>query len=68
MSKRTKTVQWCEGRILEELSERQQIPTDILRNAEEQQNFDIALQLLLSKKQITKSKDDDGHTIYKLVA
>jgi len=68
MSKRTRTIQWLEGRILETLAKIQEIQTHDLRSAEEQHNFDIALQLLICKKEITKEKDDEGITVYKLVA
>jgi len=77
MSLRTRTIQWCEGKILSELSKRQEITTYLalsalvlkeVRSIEEQHNLDIALQYLLSKKQIVQQKDHDGFTIYKLAA
>jgi hypothetical protein len=39
-----------------------------VRSIEEQHNLDIAVAHLLSNRQITKEKDQDGFTIYKLVA
>ena len=75
MSRRTRTISWMEGRILAELSKRQAITTYLalsalvlknVRSIEEQHNMDIALTILLTKKEIIK--DDDGFTIFKLVA
>ena len=77
MSQRTRTIEWCEGRIIRELSVRQIITTYLalsacvlrnVRSIEEQHNLDIALQHLLSDRQITKEKDVDGFTVYKLAA
>ena len=77
MSQRSRTVNWCETRIIRELSKRQVITTYLalsacvlrnVRSIEEQHNLDIALVNLLSKRQITKDKDKDGFTVFKLVA
>lgn len=77
MSQRTRTVQWCETRIIRELSVRHIITTYIalsacvlenVRSIDEQHNLDIALQHLLSDREITKEKDEDGCTVYKLAA
>ena len=71
MSKRTRTVNWCEGKIISELSKRQVISTDAIRNIrsiDEEHNLDIAYVNLLTKRQMCKSTDDTGMTIYKLVA
>ena len=65
---KTKTINWLENKIISELSKRQQIPTEIIRGVEEEHNFDIALQLLISQKEILQEKDQDGVTVYKLVA
>ena len=77
MSQRTRTIQWCEGKIVEVLSKRCQIHTYLalsscvlenVRNIKEQHNLDIAVAHLLSKRQIIKGKDQDGFNVYKLVA
>ena len=77
MSKKTRTVQWCEGRIIAELSKRQEIATylalsaNVLRNVrtiDEQHNLDIASSNLISRKNIIQTKDQSGFTVYKLVA
>ena len=77
MSMRTRTVSWCEGKIVKVLSKKCQITTYLalsscvlenVRSIEEQQNLDIAVICLLSKKQIIKEKDHDGFTVYRLVA
>ena len=75
MSKRTRTIEWIEGKIISVLSQRQEIPYLSLstiifrsvRNIEEEHNMDIALINLLSKRQISKFKSD-GIITYKLVA
>ena len=77
MSMRTRTVSWCEGNIVKVLSEKCQITTYLalsscvlenVRNLQEQHNLDIAVAHLLSKKQITREKDQDGFTVYSLAA
>ncbi|MCD6298889.1 MAG: hypothetical protein J7M30_17235 [Deltaproteobacteria bacterium] len=57
-----------EGKIIEKLAKQQEIHAETLRTTEEEHNFAIALQFLLSKKEITEEKDHQGFTIYKLVA
>ena len=79
MSKRTRTIQWFEGKIMEVISKRAEVSTYLglsalsvgegIRNHDEQYHFDVALQKLIStKKQIKQQKDQDGFTIYKLAA
>ena len=55
-------------RILEKLAKRQEIHTENLQSTEENHNFEIALQLLISKKEVLKEEDQAGMTVYKLVA
>lgn len=75
MSKRTRTVNWMENKIIEVLSKKRVITTYLalsalvlqnVRNIEEQQNLDIALSYLLSRKEIQKEKDNHGFTVFKL--
>ena len=77
MSKRSRSINWCEGKVVEILSKKCQITTylalsaNVLKNVrsiDEQHNLDIALINLISHKQITKEKDQDGFTVYKLAA
>ena len=79
MSKRTRTISWMEGKIIEVLSKKRVITTHLalsacvfssngVRNVLEQSNFEIGLQYLISKKIVTKEKDQDGFTVYKLAA
>ncbi len=68
MSQRIKTIKYIEGKIIEKLAKNEELHIDNLRSIEEIHNFEIALQLLLSKKEITKEKDEEGLTVYKLVA
>ena len=77
MSQRSRTVNWCETRIIRELSKRQVITTYLalsacvlrnVRSIEEQHNLDIALINLIFHKQVIKGKDKDGFTVFKLVA
>ena len=68
MSRRTRTIRYLEGKIIEKLAKRQEINTEYLRSTEENHNFEIALQLLISKKKIIRGKNQEGMTIYKLVA
>ncbi len=73
MSQKTRTIQWIEGKIIEILSKRCHITTYLalsscvlqnVRSIEEQHHLDIAVALLLSKKQIIREKDKDGFTTY----
>ena len=66
MSRKTRTENWMAGKIIETLARKQEITIDFVRSTEEQHNFAIALQLLLSKKEISREKDSNGLTIYKL--
>jgi hypothetical protein len=77
MSMRTRTVSWMEGKIIKVLSSKCRISTYLalsacvlvnVRSIEEQQNLDIAVAHLISKKQITQVKDQDGFTVYSLAA
>ena len=77
MSKKTRTIKWIEGKIVEVLSKKCQIITYLalsscvlenVRSIDEQHNLDIAVAHLLSSRQITKEKDKDGFTVYKLAA
>ncbi len=77
MSERTRTIKWCETRILKELSKRPTITTSLalsaivlrnVRSLEEDQNLDIAVQILKSKQLIRIEKDKDGFTTYRLAA
>ncbi len=77
MSRRNRTVNWCEGKIIEILSKRCQITTYLalsscvlenVRSIEEQHHLDIAVAHLLSRRQITQEKDKDGFTTYQLAA
>jgi len=78
MSKRCRTVQWCEGRIRNLLSKKQEITTYLamsaltfdfeVRDLDEQHNLDIALENLLFRKIIIRDKNCDGHTSYSLAA
>lgn len=73
---RIRTVSWCESKTISALS-KGSITTElamsaiVLRNVQsldEQHNLDIALENLISHKQIIREKDKDGFTTYKLVA
>ena len=77
MSERTRTIKWCETRILKELAKRPTITTSLalsaivlrnVRSLEEDQNLDLAVQLLKSKRLIRVEKDNDGFTTYRLAA
>ena len=77
MSKRTKTVSWMEGKIIKVLNKKRIVSTYLalsacvlenVRSIEEQQNLDIAVAYLLSKKQIVRERDNDGFTVYRLAA
>ena len=77
MAERTRTIKWCESRILKELSIRPDITTSLalsaivlenVRNMEEDHNLDIAVQNLKSRNLIQVQKDKDGFTIYQLAA
>ena len=77
MSRRTRSIGWMEGKVVEILSKRCQIQTYLalsecvlenVRNLEEQHTLDIAVAHLISDRQITQKKDQDGFTVYKLVA
>ncbi len=77
MAERTRTVKWIETRILKELAKRPTITTSLalsaivlrnVRSIQEDQNLDIAVQILKSKRLISVSKDQDGFTTYQLAA
>ena len=56
MSRKTRTINWMEGKIIEKLAKRQEIHTENIRSIEEEHNFDIALAILVSKKKLQKKK------------
>ncbi len=80
MSRRTRSVSWMEGRIVEVLSMVRQgkYPTSIalsgmslnyeMRNLEEQHNFDLALYNLIHSGLVTQFNDEHGFISYKLAA
>jgi len=77
MSLRTRSIQWCEGKVIEILSRKCRIQTYLalsacvlenVRSLEEQHNLDIAVANLLSKRQIRQERDQDDLTVYRLVA
>lgn len=77
MSKKSRSVKWIETRILKELTKRSIITTSLslsaivlreVRSLEEDQNLDVAVQMLKSKKLIKVEKDSDGFTTYSLAA
>lgn len=77
MAERTRTIKWCETRILKELAKRPTITTSLalsaivlrnVRSIQEDQNLDIAVQILKSKRIISIGKDKDGFTTYQLAA
>ncbi len=77
MSRRTRTIQWCENKIIEVLSKKRVITTYLalsalvlrnVRSIQEQHNLDVAVAHLLSKKEILQEKDGDGFTVYKIAA
>lgn len=72
---RTRSIKWCENKILEVL-ERQVVSTYLalsaltledVRSIEEQVHLDIALENLISRKKIKRSKIN-GYTTYSLRA
>jgi len=80
MSQRTRSVQWCENRILSVLSKTPEGKEPILlalsamsmkyeiRNLEEQHNFDLGFFNLLRRKLIVQVKDEQGFEVLKLAA
>ena len=80
MSKRVRSVDWIEGRILGILSKiKQGKELSLLalsamamrfevRNHEEQNNFDYALFNLVHSGSVIQIKDENGFTSYKLAA
>lgn len=77
MSKKTRTISWMEGKVLEVLSKKRVITTYLaltscvlrnVRSIDEQHNLDIAVARLLSRKEIIKENDCDGFTVFKFVA
>ena len=74
---RTRTVNWMEAKILQVLNCKSVITTYLalsslvlrdVRSFDEQHNLDIAIQNLLSKKVINRSKDKDGFTTFTIAA
>lgn len=80
MSQRTRSVEWCEGRIMFVLSHVKQGKEPSLlalaamtmryevRSIEEQHNFDFALFNLVRSGEIIQLKDEKGFKCYKLAA
>jgi len=77
MSEKSRTIEWCASRIMQELCKRRCIATEfalsaiVLRNVrsiEEDTNLDIAIQRLKSKGVISVGKDADGFTVFQLAA
>jgi hypothetical protein len=80
MSQRTRSVSWCEGRILEVLakSKPNNLPCPLalsamamkfeIRDLQEQHNYDIALFNLLKKGVIIQIQDEKGFDVLKLAA
>ena len=76
MSRRTRTINWMENKIIEVLSKKHIITTYLalsalvlknVRSIDEQHNLDIAVAHLLSRREITQEKDKDGFRVYRLV-
>lgn len=75
---RTRTVSWCEGRILETLGKAKKNPISLalcamalnfeVRNHQEQQNYDLALYNLLKKGIVKEDCDEKGFKVFKLAA
>jgi len=70
-------VKWIETRILKALSRRSLVTTtlalsaivlDEVRSLEEDDNFEVAVQMLRSKGLMQVKKDKDGFTTYSLAA
>ncbi|MBN2286889.1 MAG: hypothetical protein JXI43_10610 [Tissierellales bacterium] len=80
MSKRARSVQWCEGRILDVLGKSipGKYPTFLalsamamnyeVRSNEEQHNFDFALYNLIKQGLVIKTQDEKGFNVVKLAA
>lgn len=78
MSQRTRSISWFQSRIVAELSKKPVITTYLalssltsskgLRNLTEQHNLDIALAMLLSKRQVVQGKNEDGFLTYYVAA
>lgn len=75
MSRRIRSINWCEQRIISELAKRRVVTTYLalsalvlknVRSIDEQHNLDIALVNLLSRKEILREKDSNGLTVFKL--
>lgn len=80
MSKRARSVGWCEGRILDVLgkSSPSKYPTCLalsamamnyeVRSIEEQHNYDYALYNLLKQGLVIKTQDKEGFSVVRLAA
>jgi hypothetical protein len=78
MSQRTRSVQWCEGRILDVLGRVKQknypIPLALsamamrfeIRNLTEQANYDIAFHNLLRQGLVVQDHDEKGFSVVKM--
>ena len=65
---RNRTISWMEGQILKQLAKEQSIVLTKMRSMEEVHNYDIALVNLISRKVVTRIKNDSGHPVYRLAA
>ena len=65
---RSRTIQWYEGQILKNLAKEKSIVLTEVRSIEEEHNFDIALVNLVSRRGVTRTKDEEGHESYNLAA
>ena len=68
---RTRTVQFMEGSIISELARQPHVESNLIiqdiRNVEEEDIFDIALEYMISKGIVARTRRE-GVTLYKLAA
>ena len=74
---KTRTVNWCESKILQTLERKSTVTSYLalsalvlrdVRSTNEQTNLDVAIEYLISKKLITRSKDNAGYPTFSLAA
>lgn len=72
-----RTVAWMESKITQILGQKSMVTTYLalsslvlrdVRSTNEQINLDVAIEYLVSKKLITRTKDNAGHTNFFLAA
>ena len=72
-----RTVAWMESKITQILGQKSMVTTYLalsslvlrdVRSVTEQTNLDVAIEYLISKKLITRSKDNAGYTTFSLAA